>query len=332
MIRGLVILHWVVAILIAETLVYALYLLVGGNGDHTLFSVGLALIGVSMALLGIPISLKITRPLDRLETAALRMAGGDLSARAHLAGKHIIGRRLAEAFNLMAEKVERMVRGGKELTANMSHELRSPLTRIRIAGECLSGALERGDTEEARQMLGAMWDDIEEADRMIGRILEYSKIDLVEHANTSDEVMPAELMKRVAAALGPLARAKGIELRLDLDEKLRTAGDAEGLRSVFNNVMENALRYTPQGGVVEVAAQGAAGKLEIIVTNTSDPLEPDDLEAIFTPFYRGRNATSEGSGLGLSIVRKIIELHHGDVLACNVPEGFQIRIRLPLSG
>lgn len=329
MIRGLIILHWVAAILISETLVYALFLLLGGNCDRAAFAGGLAVIGAAMALLGIPISLKITKPLEGLEDAALRIADGDLSARATLTGKHIIGKQLATAFNVMAEKVERMVRGGKELTANMSHELRSPLARIRVAGECLKESLERGKPEDAREMLEAMWEDIEEADRMIGRILELSKVDLHESPSVADLIAPAEIVERLARTLSTVARSKGINVGLDLDGTVRTTGNKELLRSAMGNMLENALKYTAPGGAVWVTVKEESGDALITVTNSFDPLEPDELEAIFKPFHRGRTSNGDGSGLGLSIVRKIAEIHHGEVVAGNVPEGFRIRLRLP---
>jgi signal transduction histidine kinase len=329
MLRLMIILHWMLAIVIALASVYALFHLVQtGALPSGAFAGGLAVIGCAMALLGVPVSLKITKPLERLEHAALRIAEGDLSARATLNDRHVIGRQLAHAFNIMAETVERMVRGGKELTANMSHELRSPLARIRIAGECLKEALDRGDAEDAREMLQAMWDDIEEADRMIGRILEFSKVDLHEPAAWAEEVAPAVILKGLARTLAPLARSRRIEIVLDLDGTVRVEGSEEWLRAAFKNLLENALRYTIEGGSVQVSVRQREGEATVEITNTHAPLEPEELELIFKPFYRGWAANSEGSGLGLSIVQKIVELHHGELGARNVPEGFQVWVRL----
>lgn len=292
------------------------------------FAAGLAIIGTLLALLAMPLSMRITKPLKRLEDSALRIAGGDLSARVEVTGRDMIAK-LGNAFNSMAETVERMVRGGKELTANISHELRSPLARIRVAGECLRDALARGDSNDAREMLQSMWEDIEEADHIIGRILEFSKVDLHEPLLMLEEVSPAEIVEGVAKAMATQAKLKQIGIGLDVDPAIYVPADEVCLRALFKNLLENALRYTPEGGTVQVSVRMGDGEAITEVTNTSAPLEPEELVLIFKPFYRGKKTTGEGTGLGLSIVQKIVELHHGEVGARNVPEGFQVWVRLP---
>lgn len=330
MVRTLLILHWVLAVAMAMVLVFILFILVKshGGGSSLVFASGLAVIGGFLSLLAWPVSVQLTKPLERLESSALRIAEGDLSVRTHIAGEHAIGRQLGEAFNIMAERVERMVRSGKELTANISHELRSPLARIRIAGECLNDALERGNPGDAQEMLQAMWEDIEEADRMIGRILEFAKVDLCEPLITSGDVVPAEVIKGLAKTLAPLARSKQVQLTLDLDPGLHVCGDEEWLRAAFKNLLENALRYTEAGGAVVATVRSAPDGVLVEVTNSFPPVGPEELEAIFKPFYRGQTGNTEGTGLGLAIVEKIVALHHGRLGARNVPEGFQVWIAL----
>lgn len=329
MIRTLLILHWVLAVLIAMVLVFVLFLVVKnhGGGSPLIFAAGLTVIGGFLSLLAWPVSLQLTKPLERLETSALRIAEGDLSVRAHIEGEHAIGRQLGQAFNIMAERVERMVRSGKELTANISHELRSPLARIRIAGECLKEALERDNPGDAQEMLQAMWEDIEEADRMIGRILEFAKVDLHEPLMRTGDVAPAEVIRGLAKTLAPFARSKHIQLRLEMEDA-HVAGDEEWLRAAFKNLLENALRYTDVGGEVWARVRRNPDEVMVEITNTFPPLGPEEIEAIFKPFYRGQAANTEGTGLGLAIVEKIVALHHGRLGARNVPEGFQVWIAL----
>ena len=333
MIRRLLILHWILAVVITEVLIYALFHLVQRGGlPSGAFVVGLSIVGALLGLLAWPVSLHITQPLEHLEESALQIADGDLSVRVEILGRHMIGKQLGIAFNVMAEKVERMVRGSKELTANISHELRSPLTRIRIAGECLRDALDQGDREGAQEMLDAMWEDIEEADRIIGSILEFSKLDLREPLPMVKNVAPAEIIEGLVRTMTPHARTRRIEIKLDLDSSIRLEGDQEWLRAAFKNLLENALQYSPEKGAVQVAMRRSCREAIVEVTNTSSPLEPEELELIFKPFYRGKTSKGEGSGLGLSIVQKIVTLHHGQVDARNVPEGFQVWVRLPMAG
>lgn len=292
------------------------------------FAAGLALIGALVALLAVPLSLRITKPLNRLQQSAQRIAGGDLSARAEVSQRDEIGR-LATAFNMMADTLQRMVRGGKELTANISHELRSPLTRMRVAGECLRDALGRDDKGEADEMLEAMWEDIEEADRMIARILQFSKLDLHEPLPESGEVNLAEVITGLAKTLGPEARAKNISFGLDLLAQEKVAGDEEWLRTAFKNILENAVRHTAPDGRVLVEMRREDGSLLVQVTNTHPPLRPEELQLIFDPFYRGKESRGEGTGLGLAITRKIVAIHHGQVGARNASNGFQVWVNLP---
>lgn len=298
-----------------------------GRFPHGRFAAGLALIGVVIAIFAIPLSRHITKPLRHLQESALRIAGGDLSARADVRGNDEIGR-LGKAFNSMAETVERMVRAGKELTANLSHEMRSPLARIRVAGECLKESTARGDTADSQELLEGMWEDIDEADRMIGRILDYSKLDLHDPAPATLEIWPAAILDGLLKSMRPLFRSKQVTVATELEPRLSVAGDEEWLRAAFKNLLENAARYTPEGGEVSVCMRPEGNRVVIEVTNTSLPLAPGDLERIFEPFFRGPGSRDDGTGLGLAITRKIITLHRGEIRAENTPRGFQIRLEL----
>ena len=301
-----------------------------GRFPHGKFAAGLALIGAVVAAIAIPFSRHITKPLKRLQESVLRIADGDLSARADVRGNDEIGM-LGKAFNSMAETVERMVRTGRELTANVSHEMRSPLARIRVAGECLKESVARGDTVDSGELLEGMWEDIDEADRIIGRILEYSKLDLHEPVPATSEVCPAAVLEGLLKTMRPRFRSKGVTLETEIDPHLSVTGDEEWLRVAFNNLLENAARYTPEGGEVRVSMRPEGSTVMFRVTNTFTPVPADDLERIFEPFYRGKGMITEGTGLGLAITRKIILLHRGDIGAKNTPQGFQVWLWLPKS-
>ncbi|KAA0894056.1 sensor histidine kinase [Oryzomonas rubra] len=301
-----------------------------GRFPHGAFAAGLALICAVVAAIAVPLSRHITQPLNRLQESALRIAGGDLSARADVQGDDEIGR-LGAAFNGMAETVERMVRAGRELTANVSHEMRSPLARIRVAGECLTGALARGDGVEAGELLAGMWEDIDEADRMVGRILQYSKLDLHTPVPATALVQPSVLLNGLMKAMRPLFGTKRITVEQDLEPDLWVSGDEEYLRSALKNILENAARYTPEQGVVRVGLHGEGNAVLLEVTNSAPPVAEDDLERLFEPFYRGKGATGQGAGLGLAIARKVALLHHGEMGVGNTPQGVRVWLRLPLA-
>ena len=143
------------------------------------FFLGLSLIGIVAAFLIIPVSKFITDRVKALKASALRIADGELSHRVSVKTKDEIGE-LGIAFNQMADRLERMIVGGKELTANVSHELRTPLTRIRVAEEILTEHFEKGDFSNHQKYMDNIKEDIVELDILIGRILELSKLDLHE--------------------------------------------------------------------------------------------------------------------------------------------------------
>ena len=293
------------------------------------FALGLVAIGIVIALLIIPVSRLITNPLKRVQNSALRIAEGDLSHRAVVKSKDEIGE-LGRAFNLMADHLERLIRGGRELTANISHELRSPLARIRVSEELLRERLERGDHKDLKRHLDDIQEDVLELDRLIGRILDLSKLDVQETGLTLEPLDPVSLINELLERLRPVIKHKGLHLKKELSFDSRFLGDRDALRTAFSNILENAVKFTSEDGHVNVIMASEYDTLVIRVTNSFEALSPDDLTGIFEPFYRTRGDRGDGSGLGLAITKKLIERHGGSTEALNSAEGLTIQVSLPL--
>jgi two-component system sensor histidine kinase CpxA len=266
-----------------------------------LFALGLLGICLFIALLVIPVSRFITKRINRLSQSALKIAEGDLSHRATVKGKDEIGE-LSRTFNLMADKLEIMIKGGRELTANISHELRTPLARIRIAEQLLKEKLDREEFEDWARHLKDIREDIEELDHLIGRILDL---------------------------FDPTISKKSLHLKQELVHDYPYDGDREMLQTALSNIIGNAVKYTPEGGELSVNMLAEEGDLTIDVTNTYDAIPEEDLTRIFEPFYQAKKTPEAGSGLGLAITKKIIEKHGGNIEAHNVSEGLKIEIYLP---
>ena len=298
--------------------------------DHPegLFALGLLAIGLVIALLVVPVSRRITNPLNRLRDSALKIADGDLTHRARVKSRDEIGE-LGRAFNHMAAQLERMIRGGRELTANISHELRSPLTRIRVAEELIREKCDRGDLEGLESHLDDIREDIEELDRLVGQVLVLSKMDLREAGLNLEPFDPAgvlsELLERLRLAIG--RKTLKVETHLVCDSPV--LGDREALRTALSNILDNAVKFAPEGGNVIVKASSEENGVRVSVTNTFEALSPDNLTRLFDPFYRAKPTQAGGSGLGLAITKKIIERHGGEIEATNTPEGLKILIRIP---
>ena len=294
------------------------------------FALGLAIIGLIIALLIIPVSRFITNRVKQLEQSALRIAEGDLSHRVAVKGKDEIGE-LAQAFNHMTDKLERMITSSKELTANVSHELRSPLTRIRIAEELLREKLEKGNFKEYERHLDDIREDISELDRLTGQILELSRLDIQESPLKFEILNPSDLINDLLGRLKLVMDRKDLRVKTDLSSHSPLMGDGEALRIALSNILDNAAKFTPQNGDILVKVYSEQGFLEISVTNSFEKLAEEDLTRIFDPFHRIGRSKAAGSGLGLTITKKIIERHGGKIEAFNSPGGLEIRIRLPAS-
>ena len=294
------------------------------------FLLGLAVIGGIVALLIIPVSRRISGPVNRLTRTARSIAKGDLSRRVDVTTKDEIGE-LGSAFNTMADRVERMIRGGKELTAHVSHELRSPLARIRVAVELIENKLDGKSKEAVGSRLDQIREDIEELDRLIGLILTYSKLDLRQDALKLERFNPMDLLETLLERFRPSMNEKGLLLETRFADDAVVSGDADAVRTAFSNLLDNAVKFTPEGGRIAIEAEASSGEGDFIftITNTVDAVDEDDLTEIFEPFHRSETVTAQGYGLGLAITKKIITMHGGSIEASNSEDGFTIRMRLP---
>ena len=274
------------------------------------FALGLLGICLFIALLVIPVSRFITKRINRLGQSALKIAGGDLSHRATVKGRDEIGE-LSRAFNLMADKLEIMIKGGRELTANISHELRTPLARIRIAEQLLKEKLERDDYEDWARHLKDIREDIEELDHLIGRILDLSKLDIHESPLIRESLDLSAMIEALLERFAPTISQKSLHLKKELVQDHHYDGDREMLQTAFSNIFSNAVKYVPEGGELRVTMRVENGDLTLDVINTSDAIPEEDLARIFEPFYQAKKTPEAGSGLGLAITKKIIEKHGG---------------------
>ncbi|MBN1627665.1 MAG: HAMP domain-containing histidine kinase [Deltaproteobacteria bacterium] len=293
------------------------------------FALGLVIIGAVVALLIIPVSRVVTERVKEIRESALRIADGELSQRVTIKTGDELGE-LGLAFNQMAERLERMIKGGKELTANVSHELRTPLTRIRIAEELLREQLERGEYKGFKRHMDSIREDIDELDVLIGRILELSKLDIHEPTPSNERLNISALLNELLERVEPVSASKRLQVKTELLPKITLSGDMESLYTAFLNILDNSVKFSPENGEITIRMAGDVDTLTVTITNTFEKLPEGDLERIFEPFYRSKTSNASGSGLGLSIAAKIIQKHGGHITAQNSPGGLEIIVRLPM--
>ena len=233
-------------------------------------------------------------------------------------------------------KLERM---RSEFVANVSHELKTPIASVKgFAETLLAGALD--DKETARSFLQIIYDESERLNRLIGDILDLSKI---ESKRIPLHFSPVELdsfMERTVQMLQEEARRKRVELVLRVQEELYVEADEDRLRQIINNLVQNGINYTQEGGKVTISVEAigepesADERIRIVVADTGIGIPKKDLPRIFERFYRvdkARSRSSGGTGLGLSIVKHLIELHHGTIsVDSHVGVGSRFTIELPV--
>lgn len=304
------------------------------------FAWALGGLGLAFALLLIPISRMLTGPLKRLRHSAMQIAAGDLSHRVEVKGHDEIGE-LSQTFNNMADQIERMVRGSRELTAHVSHELRSPLARIRIAEELLRDNIDAGDRELAERRCDSIRTEIEDLDQLIGKILTLSRLEMQSAPPQREELRLQELAGDLLERYRPTLEKKRIELdaELDADAPAITAAPGE-LRTLLANLLDNAVKFTPEQGDIRFAlktisaqaagADSAPEALLIQCENLAEPAPGMDLSRIFEPFYRKTTNGAGGTGLGLAITKKIVDIMQGEISVHRAGDRVRFEVRLPL--
>jgi len=270
--------------------------------------IGGAVISVGGGLVGYFLAGRALAPIDAITKTARRISGRDLSARLSLPGTDDEVGRLASTFNDMLERLEASFQRERRFTADASHELRTPLAAM----EAILGVIrsERREPEEYEQAL----DDLAEETTRLRSLVE-SLLELAREARPAGTqwalVDISALVEDVVDALRPLAEAKSLSLESRAAPGLTVDGDGDSLVRLLLNLVENAIKFTEQGGIT-VSAASRNGSVVVEVTDTGIGIAPDELPQIFERFHRSDSSRStRGMGLGLSLARQIAENHAG---------------------
>jgi two-component system sensor histidine kinase BaeS len=283
-------------------------------------ALGLALVvaGLAALLLTAALSRRIIRPVEELTLAAQAMATGDLGRRVAVGAPDEIGT-LGRAFNSMADSLQRVEGLRRTLVGDVAHELRTPLTNIRGYLEALRDGVARPDA--------GMIDSLHEEALLLNRLIDdLQDLALAEAGQLRLQREPAALgavVERALSAARPRIEAKGVRCSHALPPELPPVLiDAERVGQVLRNLLNNALTHTPAGGTISVAAQLEGEMVAVSVCDTGCGIAADELALIFERFYRAdrsRNRATGGAGLGLTIVRQLVEAHGGDVRVTSEP-------------
>ena len=216
----------------------------------------------------------------------------------------------------LKDMMDEAVTSQRRFLADASHEMRSPITIMK--GNIEIALRRERDPEEYRQVLRSNLEDIDRLEYLLKDLMFLARTDANELVVNMAPVQLGEVIAEVYAGLTPMSRTKGINLSLEINppEGSEIEGDADRLRQLFINLVVNALRYTPEGGKVDIALNKIAGVSEVTVTDTGIGIPEAELPRIFDRFYRvdkARARESGGTGLGLCICKWIVDTHHGDI-------------------
>jgi len=273
---------------------------------------------------------RIMRPLHELQQAVQQMSTGDYRVRVSVTSNDEIGQ-LSNAFNKMAQAIQQEDEEKKAFLATVSHELRTPISYVKGYSESIqNGFIEGEQKEEAIRLIAR------EANRMERLTNELMQLVHVE-AEEMDELYPivlAETLRDAIQLIHAKANEKQIEILLEVDEELIVEADEQKLKQIFINLLENAVRYSNNNTTIRLGAK-ANGKMAVItVADKGIGIPQEDLPKITERFYRVNKARSRadgGSGLGLSIVDKLVKQHRGTLhIESVLGKGTTVTIQLPL--
>lgn len=274
----------------------------------------------------------ILRPVKRLTLAANQIAGGDLSQRVPVKGKDELAT-LGNAFNTMAESLENAQENRKAMTADIAHELRTPLAIQRAILEAIQDGVYPLDHEQMQHV----YEQNQSLTRLVDDLRTLALADAGELKLEKVDTDICKLVERTIDRFQSQATQKGIHLKLEKCGDVQTVyADIDPFRieQVLNNLISNALRYSPAGSTVTGMVDEQGSDIAITIRDQGDGIPKEEMEHIFERFYRGdrsRSRSEGGTGLGLAIARQLARAHNGDLTVRNHPEGgAEFILRLPV--
>jgi signal transduction histidine kinase len=278
----------------------------------------------------------MTQPLRDMAEASRRMETGDYSTRVLTSTRDEVGQ-LATAFNRMSRELENLEASRRDLVANVSHELKTPITAIRAHLENLLDGVEQPNSQTLEIMLAQS----ERLGRLVEQLLDLSRLESGDVPLRREPVSLAPLVALVMSEIEVACADREVEVVSDLSDDLPTIeADSERVHQVIFNLVDNAVRFTPEGGEVRIEAHRHNGSVEVSVADTGVGIPADALPRLFERFYRvdpARAREDGGTGIGLAIARSVVEAHGGSIRAESAPGHgsvftFDLPVSRPVSG
>lgn len=272
-------------------------------------------------------------PLRAITEKAERISSENINQRLPVANTGDEVERLSLALNRMIERLQESIQQISQFSADVSHELRTPLTILR--GELETMAQERYRDTESLEMIGNSLEEIDRLTRIVDQLLIISRLDAGQAGIGKERVNLAELATSTAEQMRLLADEKRVAISFSTEPSVNVAGDRLRLKQILVNLLDNAIKYTPENGAIELIVRVQSGRALVGVSDNGIGIAPGEVPYIFDRFYRtdkARTRETGGAGLGLSIVKAIVAAHEGRVSVTSTEgEGTAVWVDLPLS-
>lgn len=291
--------------------------LASGASVVTVAALALAILG------GLLMSRAIGRRVDRVAATARSVMAGDMSKRVSIDGSGDEFDRLAETLNAMLHRIEHSMEAVRRVSDSVAHEMRTPLARLRASLE--DAAMGQGDPAHVADALG----EAERLTAIFDAVLRIARLDTGSRELAVADVDLTALLDDVADFYRPEAEERGILLTIFIQTGLLLCCDRDLVFQAVANLLDNAIKYTPQGGEVVLSGQDEKGAMLISVRDTGPGVAESDLPHIAERFYRAHKGTAAGIGLGLSLVDTVARLHRSDLAFNNLDQGFRVDWRFP---
>ncbi|MGP3777381.1 HAMP domain-containing sensor histidine kinase [Halanaerobium saccharolyticum] len=257
------------------------------------------------------LSKKITDPLIKLKNAALEVASGNYQQNITSKGDDELAE-LIKAFNLMSKKLNKLEKIRKESTSDLAHELRTPLTTIKGYLE----AIEDGKIKADQESISEMQEETARMTSLIEKLNEFAEAQNKLFNLKEEKIKLNSIINKIIKQQRKALNNKNINLSLSFDKELYIKGDQDSLFQIFNNIIENAIKYNVENGEIEIEALGDKNKVKVLIKDSGVGISSEDLPFIFERFYRAdksRNSKNQGTGIGLAVVKELIEANQGEI-------------------
>ena len=291
---------------------------------------------IALAALGLALVLSqiVTKPITNLSRTMRKMGKGDLSVRVPERGSGEL-RELAENYNTMAAQLERLDKSRNQFVSNVSHELKTPLTTMKIM---LEAVMYQPDMPEnlRREFMQDMNNEIDRLTGIVTDLLSLTRMDSEKGEMKKEPVDMSALTEEVLRLLAPAAEKRGQRIESSIAPGMQMMGDRTRLNQVLYNLTDNAIKYSPDGGVIAVSLRKEPEGLVWRVRDNGVGIPSEDQEHIFERFYRvdkARSRETGGTGLGLSIVKQLVTMHGGEIsVHSELNHGSEFKVVFPQGG